>query len=61
MKLLSIDASTKSTGIAIFDKNKLIHYECIHAENNNKIKRIKKMTKKISELIKKYNPSDIVM
>ena len=28
-KILAIDGSTVSTGIAVYDNTKLIHYECI--------------------------------
>ena len=47
MKVLSIDASTKSSGIAIFEENKLIHYECITASNTDTYKRIEKMINRI--------------
>lgn len=58
---LAIDASTKSTGIAVFDDNKLIHYECISENDGNKLTRIDKMVKKIIPIIKKYKPESIVM
>lgn len=61
MKILSIDASTKNTGIAIFQQDKLIHYECISATNDNKFKRILVMIQRINQLYQKYKPTDIVM
>ena len=61
MKTLAIDASTKSTGIAIFQKQKLIHYECITAHQGDQFKRIKKMVKRIQELYQQYKPTDIIM
>lgn len=61
MKILSIDASTKSTGIAIFQQDKLIHYECISAKSDNKYKRILIMVQKIVQLYQKYKPTDIIM
>lgn len=52
MKILSIDPSTKSTGIAIFENNKLISYKCITATSENLFKRIRKMQEEIREIIK---------
>ena len=43
MKIMSLDASTKSTGVAIFDDKDLILYECITAFNSDLIKRIQKI------------------
>ena len=51
IKILSIDASTKSTGIAIFENKKLIHYECITAASDNLFKRIKKMQSRVKEIL----------
>ena len=61
MITLSIDASTKSTGIAIFQQGKLIHYECINSNNTDTYKRIENMTVKIRQLCNKYKPTDIIM
>lgn len=61
MKTLSIDASTKNTGIAIFEQGKLIHYECISSSSSDVYKRIELMTNKIEELYNTYNPTNIVM
>lgn len=61
MRLLSIDASTKSSGIAIFENNKLIHYECITASSKNVLDRITLMVQKIRQLFDKYQPDNVVM
>ncbi len=61
MKTLSIDASTKSTGIAIFNQGKLIYYECIVSNNINTYTRINIMVKRIQQLCNQYKPTDIVM
>ncbi len=61
MKTLAIDASTKSTGIAIFDNKDLIHYECITTSSKDVLTRIKYMTDKIEEIYKKYSPDQIIM
>lgn len=47
MKTLAIDASSKSSGIAIFEEGKLIHYECITKTSADSLKRIKEMAKRI--------------
>lgn len=51
MKILSIDASTKSTGLAIHEDGKLILYKCVVAEGANLYKRIDKMVNKLEELL----------
>lgn len=40
---LSLDLSTKSSGWAIMDGNKLVDYGCITANDNDKVERIHKM------------------
>lgn len=61
MKVLSIDASTKATGIAIFNNSHLIHYECITANQTDQLKRIKIMINRIQQVIKKFNPTDVII
>lgn len=61
MKILAIDASTKSSGIAIFQQGKLIHYECLIQSDRNVYKRIENMSNRIVEICKKYKPTNIVM
>ena len=61
MKVLAIDASSKSTGIAIFQDEKLIHYQCIIAMDGDSFKRIIKMKNRILEIYKKYKPTNIIM
>ena len=52
--ILSLDASTKSTGYAIFDEDKLITYGCISASSQDNIER---RNSKIINGIFKYNNS----
>lgn len=59
--ILSIDASTKSTGIAIFQQNKLIKYKCINCNDSNTYKRIEKMTEQIKKIYNQYKPINIIM
>lgn len=61
MIYLALDASTHSTGVAIFDDDKLIGYECITASSTDLIKRIHKMTDRILEIIKEYNIQTIIL
>ncbi len=61
MKTLAIDASTKSSGIAIFQQGKLIYYECLIENDRNVYKRIDNMSNRIVEICKKYKPTNIVM
>lgn len=56
--IMSLDVSTKSTGLAIFDNNKLIAYKLITATSTDLIKRIQKITKEIQETIEEYNGID---
>lgn len=60
-KILSIDASTKSTGIAVYDNKELKHYECITATNSDVLKRIKIMTSRIEEIVNEYSIDEIIM
>lgn len=61
MITMSIDASTKSSGVAIFKQNKLIHYECIQINDNKLFTRIWKMVERIRQLYQQYEPTDVVM
>ena len=53
--ILSLDASTNSTGYAIFDEDKLITYGCISASSQDNIKRINKMKEEIAKLLTEYS------
>jgi Holliday junction resolvasome RuvABC endonuclease subunit len=61
MKVLSIDASTKSTGIAYFNGQNLEAYECFTASSTDLIKRIKKITNLINKFIQKYEVEKIIL
>lgn len=51
MKFISLDVSTKSTGLAVFNNNKLESYKLITASSTNLVDRIQKITKEIQETI----------
>lgn len=63
MNILSIDASTKSTGIAVFNiqKKSLEYYQCITASSTDLIKRIYKMVDRINDIIKQHDITKIVL
>lgn len=61
MKILSIDASTKSSGVAVFDNTELIYYDCIKSASTDLIKRIYIMVDGIERIISKYNIEKIIM
>ena len=60
LKVLAIDGSTTSSGIAIFDNLELIHYECISTSGDT-LTRIQKTVKRIRQLYDLYNPTDVIM
>ena len=51
---MGLDPSSKSTGLAIFDNDKLIHYECITAGSANLYNRIDKMISELERIITQY-------
>lgn len=61
MTTLALDASTKNTGVAIFEDTKLIHYECISASSADSLNRIDKMVQKVRQLYNQYKPTHVVM
>ena len=61
MIILAIDGSTKSTGIAIFNNNRLIYQECIQATSSDMIKRVIFMSQRIRDIAIQYPPTDIIM
>ena len=54
MITIAIDASTKSTGIAIFKDTELVEYKNITDNNKSVLKRIKYMTDSIEDIYKRY-------
>jgi len=59
--LLTLDASTKSTGWAIFENTQLTNYGVITATSPNLYKRIDKMITEIDKLVEQYQPNNIVI
>ena len=60
--ILSLDLSTKSSGIAIFDNDKkLIDYTCITASSTDLVKRIYKIINDLKLFCQKYDNIDKVV
>jgi tRNA A37 threonylcarbamoyladenosine modification protein TsaB len=55
MYLLSLDASTKSTGFAIFKDAELLTCNCITASSTDLYKRIHKMVDSILLIVEQMN------
>lgn len=55
MKIISLDASTKSTGVAIFNDTELIQYNCLEASNPDLIKRIQKIIVALDKILQQHN------
>lgn len=61
MKILAIDASTKSSGLALFEDKQLITYDCITASSSDLIKRIKKIVIELDTFLQKYQVDTIIL
>lgn len=61
MRLLALDASTKATGLAIFNNKELLGSSVIAASSSDLIKRIHKMVDTIDELVAQAQIDTIVM
>ena len=61
MRVLDIDAISKSNDIAIFYATQLIHYECISSSKPDVYERIQIMKDRILHLYEIYRPTNIVM
>lgn len=59
--LLSLDASTTSTGWAVFNKYGLAAYGVVQPEGEDWRDRLVHQSPKIKEIIEKYHPTKIVM
>lgn len=60
MKILALDASTKSTGVALFEDEKLIDMDCFTASSTDLIKRIQKIISLLYQFLTK-NPVDKII
>ena len=61
MVTMAIDASSKSTGVAIFKDKELVHYQCITATRTDAFARIKYMVSEIKKLYEAWNVNAVIM
>lgn len=61
MKIMGLDMSTKSTGIAILEDKELYYYDCITASSADLMKRIEKIVNGIEEVLNKYSDIDKII
>lgn len=61
MKVLALDASTKSTGVALFEDNKLIDYDCFTATSTDLIKRIQKIISALNTYLKDNQIDKVIL
>lgn len=61
MITIAIDASSKSTGIAVFKDKELIYKNCITSSNKDTYARIKYMVAEIEKVYKKYGADNIII
>lgn len=61
MKILGIDASTTSTGWAIFDDSKLVDYGCIKPKGEDWRERLIRQEEVLASIVEKYRPDIVSM
>ncbi len=61
MDILAIDASTKSSGLALFEDTKLKTYTCITASSTDLIKRIQKVIKELNTFLTENKVDKIIL
>ena len=61
MFILSIDASTKATGWAIFNDHELVDYGIVTATSTDLIKRLHKITNDLKPIIEKYDIKKVIL
>lgn len=61
MRILAIDASTKSSGWAIFDGTKLEQHGCITASSTDLVKRISKMIIELDKILTVSNIEKVIL
>ena len=61
MNILGIDASTKSSGWAVYEGNSLKDYGCITSASNDLFKRIHVMVDSLQTIVEKHKITKIVL
>ena len=59
--ILAIDASTKSTGIALFNDTELVMFNCLTASSSDVIKRIQKIIEQLKPFLLQYKIDTIIL
>lgn len=60
MKIMGVDASSKSFGYSIFEDKQLISYGCLTASSTDLIKRINKILKEFKEILSNNKDIEII-
>ena len=61
MKIIGFDLSTKSSGVGVYDRAELVHYECVTAASSDLFARIQKITDRIQQILDQYKPDYAVL
>ena len=61
MQIMALDASTKSSGWAIFKETSLQDYGCITASSTDLVKRITKIITELKQILDKYDIDKIIL
>lgn len=61
MKILALDASTKSTGWAVFDETKLVAHGCATASSTDLVKRIQKIISELTIILSNHKVDKIIL
>ena len=61
MRYCGIDASTTSTGLGVFEDDRLIYYECIKPKSKDWQERLKEMSKRLYDILNEWKPKTIYM
>ena len=61
MRILSLDASTKSTGFAVFNETKLETYGCLTASSTDLVKRISKIITELEQVLSQNTIDKIIL
>ena len=61
MNILAIDASTKSSGIAVYENKNLKYYTCITSSSTDLFKRIHKMVDEIDKMMNEHQISKLIL
>ena len=61
MKVLALDASTKSTGVALFEETELITFDCFTASSADLVKRIQKIIEQLNLFLTYHSVDKIIM